>query len=372
MLPEASIAIDAVGIRSGGGQSVLLGLIDAMCSEPRIQRIVIFASPPHRRDFGFVPHAKLVVIEQGWADRSYLHRCLWSEWGLSWACRSAGVSSVLCTTGTGLGRETPHIPYIQQSLPFEAGYQRALPPLQRLRLIVLKMLMARSCKRAERVVVQTAHMARVVTKAFGVAPERVVVAPPQVQRSVTASDCTEGVNAAEGISGGRPLLLYVGSAARHKNLRVLLESIKGIRAHFPEASIVLTCLRPSSYPEPKGIVWLGALGRSTIFQLMRDADALVMPSLYETACLPLVEAMANGLPILAADRPYAREICEDAAFYFDPDDPESLVRCCLNMLKGADVKNSLRVRGERRWRQLENAGGYGIAAREVLRRAGVV
>ena len=367
-----AVAIDAVGIRSGGGQSVLLGLIDAMCVEQRIGQVVVFASTGHRREFAFASHPKLRVTEVGWADRSYVHRVLWSVWGLARACREAGVSSVLCTTGTGVGGKTPHICYIQQSLPFEAGYAAELPPLGKLWVRATRGLMARSCRRSKRVVVQTAHMARVVAKAFAIASERVVVAPPQVQMVASDSSCLEGPDALLGGGGCRPLLLYVGSAAKHKNVSLLLQSIDEIRAHFPVAAIALTCLRPAEYPERKGLVWLGPMARNAVSDLMRKVDALVIPSLYESGCIPLHEAMASGLPVLVADRPYAREICADAALYFDPTQREALVDCCVDLLTSAELKESLREAGKRRSRELENIGGYRITAREVLRGAGVV
>src|SRR3546814_15007679 len=55
-----------------------------------------------------------------------------------------------------------------------------------------------------------------------------------------------------------------------------------------------------------------------------DADALLFPSLDESFGLPLVEAMTLGLPILAAERPYARSLCGDAAVYFHPSTAASL------------------------------------------------
>lgn len=38
----------------------------------------------------------------------------------------------------------------------------------------------------------------------------------------------------------------------------------------------------------------------------------------------MLEAMAAGAPVVAADRPYAREICGPAAAFFDPDSPDAL------------------------------------------------
>ena len=57
----------------------------------------------------------------------------------------------------------------------------------------------------------------------------------------------------------------------------------------------------------------------------RAADACLFPSLCESFGHPLVEALALGKPVIAADRPYAREICGEHALYVDPGKPEDLV-----------------------------------------------
>ncbi|MDC0033962.1 glycosyltransferase, partial [Alphaproteobacteria bacterium] len=53
-------------------------------------------------------------------------------------------------------------------------------------------------------------------------------------------------------------------------------------------------------------------------------DIFVFPSVSETFGFPLVEAMACGLPIIAADTLTNREICGQAALYFPPSDATAL------------------------------------------------
>jgi len=70
--------------------------------------------------------------------------------------------------------------------------------------------------------------------------------------------------------------------------------------------------------------------------LYRSADAIVFPSLLETWGLPLSEARARGLPILAADLPYAHESvgrCGNVCF-FDPTDAPALADLMLQLHRG--------------------------------------
>jgi glycosyltransferase involved in cell wall biosynthesis len=59
-------------------------------------------------------------------------------------------------------------------------------------------------------------------------------------------------------------------------------------------------------------------------QAYSDVDALLFLSKQESYGFPLVEAMFVGLPVVCPDLPYARALCGDQAFYFDPDSPRSL------------------------------------------------
>src|SRR5207244_9471275 len=61
-------------------------------------------------------------------------------------------------------------------------------------------------------------------------------------------------------------------------------------------------------------------------ELYQNADIFVSPSLVESFGYPLVEAMAHGLPVVAADTEVNREICAEAALYFTPRSPEDLTR----------------------------------------------
>ena len=63
---------------------------------------------------------------------------------------------------------------------------------------------------------------------------------------------------------------------------------------------------------------IGVLSREACLAAYEEVDALFFPSLLESYGLPLVEAMELGLPVVCADRPYARWLCEDQAIYFDP------------------------------------------------------
>jgi len=93
------------------------------------------------------------------------------------------------------------------------------------------------------------------------------------------------------------------------------------------------------------VVGLGYLQGAELRQAYELADALVMPSLVETVGLPMLEAMNVGIPVIAADRPYAHDVCEDAAVFFDPLDASALAHRITRVLCDEDLRRDLVCRG---------------------------
>jgi len=65
-----------------------------------------------------------------------------------------------------------------------------------------------------------------------------------------------------------------------------------------------------------------------------EGEAVLMPSVTESFSFPLAEAVSLGLPSVAADAPFAHELCGDAAFYVPPHDPVSLAATMRRVLHG--------------------------------------
>jgi glycosyltransferase involved in cell wall biosynthesis len=93
------------------------------------------------------------------------------------------------------------------------------------------------------------------------------------------------------------------------------------------------------------IAMLGAVDYGKLHQLYRVCDLFVCPSYSESFGHPLVEAMASGTPVVSADREVHREICGDAAIYFDAFDEADLARKCVVTLLNNDLKMMLQERG---------------------------
>ncbi len=114
-------------------------------------------------------------------------------------------------------------------------------------------------------------------------------------------------------------LVFVGDTEPRKNLAGLLAAYARYRAESADpAPLVLAGAAAAAAGEP-GVTGLASPSAGRLTALLGSARALVHPSLHEGFGLPLVEAMALGIPVVAVASAGAREVCADAALLVAPD-----------------------------------------------------
>jgi glycosyltransferase involved in cell wall biosynthesis len=153
-------------------------------------------------------------------------------------------------------------------------------------------------------------------------------------------------------------LLFVGAQEPRKNLPRLLEALKMVHLHGHSIPLVLAGPPGDDTPAIRATAarlgldrWVsttGYLSPDDLRKIYRLATAFVFPSLCEGFGLPLVEAMASGLPVAAALNSAIPEVCGDAALLFRAEDPESIAEKILEVLESGQVRQELAAKGRRR------------------------
>src|SRR5262249_14975685 len=120
------------------------------------------------------------------------------------------------------------------------------------------------------------------------------------------------------------------------------------------------------------IAMLGAVEYGMLHRLYKLCDVFVCPSYSESFGHPLVEAMASGVPVVAANLPVHREVCGGAAVYFDVLDEAALALQCVRVLADRCWSGRLKTDGLARSRQFswdEHARGLSALIRRLATRA---
>jgi glycosyltransferase involved in cell wall biosynthesis len=153
-------------------------------------------------------------------------------------------------------------------------------------------------------------------------------------------------------------LLYVGNQSAYKNVTFVIGAMRELRAGLPSLKLFLTW--PVDHPacRMEGVVGLGYLRGAELREAYELATVLVMPSLVETVGLPMLEAMSAGTPVVAADRPYAHDVCEDAAVFFDPLDVGDLTGKIFAVLGDERLRDKLVQSGQDVIRKRRSAKPY--------------
>ena len=167
-------------------------------------------------------------------------------------------------------------------------------------------------------------------------------------------------------------ILFVSTIEPRKNLRVLLDAFDRLNDYDGSLVVVGKIGWKSEAIVPRlrrnRVVHLDYLDAERLATVYRDAEAFVLPSIYEGFGFPLLEAMAHGVPSIAADSSSLPEIGGDAALYFNPSDARELEQQLRRVLNDRELRASLAERGRARaasfsWQRAANA------TLDVLRRA---
>jgi glycosyltransferase involved in cell wall biosynthesis len=94
----------------------------------------------------------------------------------------------------------------------------------------------------------------------------------------------------------------------------------------------------------------GFLPADLLPALYRAADLFVFPSLFEGFGIPILEAMASGVPICASERASIPEVLGEAGLLFNPEDPEAIASCIERMLDDTALRDQCVRQGLERCR----------------------
>jgi glycosyltransferase involved in cell wall biosynthesis len=294
---------------------------------PDVERIIMPVDPRRRVEW--------VLGDQFYAPRSAVRA-------------RADVVHSLASTGPAAGR------VVRVTTIHDLNYRFVSDTHFGLRGLGMRVLVPLAARRSHRLVVDAESTRADLVRHLGMPRERIDVAPLAARVPQDVSATPEPELRARLDLGERPFVLSLSAKRPHKNLARLF---RALAAMAPESRPTLVV---PGYPTPHeqelvelatelGIAdlvrmppWLPAEDLEGVYLA---AACMVFPSLYEGFGLPVLEAMARGLPVACSNRSSLPEIAGNAALMFDPEDIDGIRTATERLLADPALRDRLREAG---------------------------
>lgn len=236
-----------------------------------------------------------------------------------------------------------------------------------LRALGMRVLVPLAARRSDRIVTDSRATATDLVELLGVRREKIDVVPLAAATPRLAAAEEGELRGRLGL-GDRELLLTASAKRRHKNLLRLLEAhallderpLLVLPGYATEHEAQLRA-RAGELGIAADVRFLGWVGDADMEGLYAAARAFVFPSLYEGFGLPVLEAMARGVPVACSGRSALPEVAGDAALLFDAEDPRAIAHALRRILGEPSLAERLGASGRgqaRRFTWQATARGY--------------
>jgi len=299
---------------------------------------------------------------------------LWRYGGASAAAFLDGADIMLNPNGASLPINTllPTVSTIHDLTPM------VMPCFPRRIAFFLKFLLTRSAKSSAAIITVSENSRQDIIRICGVPESKVHVVYEGYDRELFNAVRPESALLQQLLSSlgiNRPYILHHGAIQPRKNLVRLIAAYRQMLAANPRLDFDLVLAGPLAWQHEetvnaarstevsKGkIILTGALNDRDLSLLVRGASLEVIPSLYEGFCLPMVEAMACGIPSIAANTSCLPEISGSVLRYFNPTSVEDIAATMEAVLQSRDLQAELTGRGRERAKKFS----WELCAQETL------
>jgi glycosyltransferase involved in cell wall biosynthesis len=226
-------------------------------------------------------------------------------------------------------------------------------------LLFLKSIIYLSAKRADGIITISQKVKQDITSHYKIKPDNISViyhAADNTLFHMRNEDEIKAVREKYGLPEN--FLLYTASSLPHKNHERLLEAFKIIKDRYNAMKLVLTGARDYGHDIISKDINRMGLGNDVIFlgwlpfedmpAVYCSSRVFIFPSLHEGFGIPVLEAMACGVPVVCSDIEPLNEVADDAALFIDPYDPHDIAEGVSRILRDIELRESLINKGYKR------------------------
>lgn len=307
--------------RFAGVARVVTRLVDEFAAQDRIEVVALCGHQPYEPWAGR-NDIEMILTSFKRRDRSPARRWMWETRQLASVIRRSGCDVYHATWNSGVPARcpVPCVLTVHDLIPWHERNRSIDGCLQR---IAYRRSMRTSAWRASAITVVSQYSRGDILRTLGVASDKISVIP-----NGTEIPNMQGVDHK---TGEVPYVLYVGGHEARKNLTAVFLAMNRYWEQWgPDVELRLTgkreslcddaALALSGVAHPDRVRFLGTPNDAELSRQYTDARLLLMLSKAEGFGLPVIEAMAHGCPVVAANRASLPEVAGDAGIIVDPDD----------------------------------------------------
>lgn len=352
---RVGIDAHALGTGAGGNESYMRALLRALTNYVPELDLTALVGPGYGEDVGAGagPRTHLLPFQSSYARVAF---------GLSWVAWRMRLDVLHVQYNAPPWLPCSYVTSVHD-LCWER-YPEFLPVNDRYRL---KYLMPGTIRRAARIFVLTHAMKEEIADTYRVPLDRFdVVSPAADPRFVPVRDPAALAAVRAKYRLPNAYVLYVGALQPRKNLVRLAAAFARLKERGLPHHLVVAGKRAWLYGDMLAeiealklhdrLMFTGYMDGADLPAVYSAADAFAYVSLYEGFGIPVLEAMACGVPVLTSNDPAIREVTSDAALLCDPCDIEAIEAGLVRVLSETGLHASLRAAGPAR------AGFYSDAA----------
>ena len=352
------LGIHVVGNLFGGGITVVTNLVPAMARARPGHRFTLYTSMSQLVAAPFPENVRVSYHPQ---LGGLMRRTAWEQLSFPRILRHEAIDALLLLNGFSLfASRVPQVSVWQN--PNMLSRDDIPRPLSlRLYIEVQRLIQAASLRKATRNVFLTEHSVEMAKQIWPMQRYPYRVIHSGIDPSRVAPDAGKGGEASGEGEERENLALAVGHTYYHKNYLRLIDALK-LYADRYDDDLRLILIGGPYEPEhhrelERRVRELGLKGRiemlgerpaEDVLACYQRARLYVTVSRLETFGLPILEAMANGLPVVASRATCHPEVAGSAAHYCDPDDPGDIARALHDVAVDASLRTELRRRGRER------------------------
>lgn len=233
--------------------------------------------------------------------------------------------------------------------------------ISKIDIFFLKLLIPRSLRLADKIISVSEFTKQEIIKYYNTDPEKIEIVYNAANDNFSKDESPEKLEEVrKKYSLPKKFALYVGTMQPRKNIPMLINAFFGIKDKISGTKLVLVGNKNahnfdnninksiSDNNIKSDVIFPGYIDQEDLAAIYKLAEVFVFPSLYEGFGIPILEAFASKLPVLASDIQIHNEIAGEAALYFNPGSLDDFSEKLYNSLADQNLREKLISSGSER------------------------